>query len=43
MHGRPPELLLSDLAALSDLAGELKVDSDAADFDIGLTTDDMLT
>ena len=38
---RPSELLLADLAAISDLAGELDVDSDAADFDVGLTTDDM--
>jgi prevent-host-death family protein len=38
---RPSELLLADLAAISDLAGELDVDSDAADFDVGLTTADM--
>lgn len=38
---RPSELLLTDLAALSELAGELGVDSDASDFDVGLTTDDM--
>ncbi len=38
---RPTELLLAELAAISDLAGELAVNSDAADFDVGLTTDDM--
>lgn len=38
---RPSELLLADLAAVSELAGELDVASDAADFDVGLTTDDM--
>jgi prevent-host-death family protein len=38
---RPSELLLADLAAVSELAGELEVGSDAADFDVGLTTDDM--
>lgn len=40
---RPSELLLADLAAVSDLAAELGVESDASDFDVGLTTDDMLT
>lgn len=39
---RPSELLLGDLAAVSELAAELGVDSDAADFDVGLTTDDMV-
>ena len=39
---RPSELLLSDLAAVSALAAELDVTSDAADFDVGLTTDDLL-
>ncbi len=38
---RPSELLLRDLAALSALAGELAVVSAPADFDVGLTTDDM--
>jgi prevent-host-death family protein len=38
---RPSELLLADLAAISNLAGELGVSSDAADFDVGLTTDDL--
>jgi prevent-host-death family protein len=39
---RPSELLLGDLAAIEQLAGELDVDSDAADFDVGLSTDDMI-
>jgi prevent-host-death family protein len=39
---RPSELLLGDLAAVSALAAELGVESDAADFDVGLTTDDMV-
>ena len=39
---RPSELLLGDLATVSELAAELGVDSDAADFDVGLTTDDMV-
>lgn len=39
---RPSELLLADLAAVSDLAAELNVRSDAADFDVELTTDDMM-
>lgn len=39
---RPSELLLGDLAAVSELAAELGVDSDADDFDVGLTTDDMV-
>jgi hypothetical protein len=30
------------LAAVSELAAELGVDSDADDFDVGLTTDDMV-
>ncbi len=38
---RPTGLLLAELAAISDLAGELAVSSDAADFDVELTTDDM--
>lgn len=38
---RPSELVLADLAAVSELAGALDVASDAADFDVGLTTDDM--
>jgi antitoxin (DNA-binding transcriptional repressor) of toxin-antitoxin stability system len=39
---RPTELLLGDLAAVSELAGQLGAESDAADFDVGLTTDDMV-
>lgn len=39
---RPSELLLGDLAAIGQLAGELGVDSDAADFEVGLSTDDMV-
>jgi prevent-host-death family protein len=38
---RPSELLVGDLAAIGRLAGELGVQSDAGDFDVGLTTDDM--
>jgi prevent-host-death family protein len=39
---RPTELLLADLAALSERAAELGVSSDASDFDVGLTTDDLV-
>jgi prevent-host-death family protein len=39
---RPSELLLADLTAISQLASEFDVASDAADFDVGLTTDDMV-
>jgi hypothetical protein len=35
-------LLVADLAAISRLAEELDISSDAADFDVGLTTDDMI-
>jgi prevent-host-death family protein len=38
---RPSELLMADLVAIGRLAGELDVASDASDFDVGLTTDDM--
>jgi prevent-host-death family protein len=38
---RPSELLLADLQAIGQLARDLDVRSDAADFDVGLTTDDM--
>lgn len=38
---RPSELVLAGLAGISDLAGELGVTSDSADFDTGLDTDDM--
>ena len=40
---RPSELLAADLTAISQLAAELDVASDATDFDVGLTTDDMVT
>lgn len=39
---RPSELVLADLGAISRLASELDVASDAADYDVGLTTDDMV-
>ncbi len=39
---RPSELLVADLTAISHLACELDVASDATDFDVGLTTDDMV-
>jgi prevent-host-death family protein len=39
---RPTDRLLSDLAEIRRLAAELEVESPAEDFDVGLTTDDML-
>jgi prevent-host-death family protein len=39
---RPTELVLADLAAISKLAAELGVRGDVADYDTGLTTDDMM-
>ncbi len=39
---RPSELLLADLVAISELADELGVASQSSDFDVGLTTDDMV-
>lgn len=39
---RPSELLLADLTTIIRLASELDVASDAGDFDVGLTTDDMV-
>lgn len=39
---RASEILVAELAELSDLAGALGVVSDPSDFDVGLTTDDML-
>jgi prevent-host-death family protein len=39
---RPTELALADLAAISKLAAELGVRGDVADYDTGLTTDDMM-
>jgi prevent-host-death family protein len=39
---RPSGLFLADLAEISALAEQLGVTSPAEDFDVGLTTDDML-
>jgi len=39
---RPSERLLADLAEVGELAARLDVASPAADFDVGLTTDDMV-
>lgn len=39
---RPTEQLLADLRDVADLAARLDVTSPAEDFDVGLTTDDML-
>ncbi len=39
---RPSELLLADLVAIGRLAEELDISSDAANFDVGLTTGDMI-
>lgn len=39
---RPSELLVADLAAIAQLASKLDVASEASDFDVGLTTDDMV-
>jgi len=39
---RPSERLLADLAEISALAAELDVSSPGEDFDVGLTTDDMV-
>jgi prevent-host-death family protein len=39
---RPSELLMADLAAIGARAAELGVQSDAADFDVGWTTDDLI-
>ena len=38
---RPSAQLLADLDEIARLAGSLGVQSDADDFDVGLTTDDM--
>lgn len=38
---RPSELLMSELEAISVRATELGVRSEAADFDVGWTTDDL--
>ncbi len=39
---RSTELLLADLSAVSALAEQLDVISSAEDFDVGLTTDDIV-
>lgn len=39
---RSSDLLLADLAGISALAARLDVTSPAEDFDVGLTTDDMV-
>jgi prevent-host-death family protein len=39
---RPSELLLAELGVVSTRAAELGVQSDAADFDVGWTTDDLV-
>jgi prevent-host-death family protein len=38
---RPSDVLLAGLQAIGQRAGELQVTSDAADFDVDLSTDDM--
>jgi len=39
---RPSERLMADLVEISDLAAQLDVVSPGGDFDVGLSTDDML-
>lgn len=39
---RSSELVLADLAGIAALAARLDVDSPGDDFDVGLTTDDLL-
>lgn len=39
---RPTQRLLADLAEISELSARLGATSPSADFDVGLTTDDML-
>lgn len=39
---RPSERLLADLAEIGALAAELDLESSLEDFDVGLTTDDMV-
>jgi prevent-host-death family protein len=39
---RPTEQLLADLNAIDTLAAQIGVSSPAEDFDVGLTTDDMI-
>lgn len=40
---RPSERLLAELDEVAGLARQLEVDSPSADFDTGLTTDDLTT
>lgn len=40
---RPSELLLAELGQIGARAAELGVRSEAADFDVGWSTDDLLT
>lgn len=39
---RPTDQVVRDLAEIGALAEQLGVESDADDFDVGLTTDDMI-
>lgn len=39
---RPTDQLLTDLTAIGELSAQLVVSSPAEDFDVGLTTDDMV-
>jgi prevent-host-death family protein len=39
---RPTERLVAELSEIDQLAARLGVESPAEDFDVGLTTDDML-
>ncbi|HEY5293907.1 MAG TPA: type II toxin-antitoxin system prevent-host-death family antitoxin [Gaiellaceae bacterium] len=39
---RPSERLLADLAEIQELAATLGVESPPGDFDVGLTTDDLV-
>ena len=39
---RPSEQFLADLAEVRELATQLDIESPVDDFDVGLTTDDML-
>ncbi len=39
---RPSDLVLADLRAIADRAADLDVASDAGDFDVGWSTDDLI-
>jgi prevent-host-death family protein len=39
---RPTDRLLADLAEIDELAARLEVESPSEDFDLGLSTDDMI-